>query len=287
MRKYLELGHRHPSPLIRVPALGIREEMPRGLIHHGGAGSRFPYLLMLFHSPAYVYEPSGRRLEADNRAVLWDEEAEHRYGNSNDRWNHSWLHFEGQTAKQIVGQSGLERGRPFVPPDGHVMERYLELLYDELQKPPPYREAVLEGLIKLILLEAVPRMVGVNGVGPVRPFIFQRGLEIARRYLEECYTEPFDLDAAAEKAGLSRAHFSSRFAERFGIPPREYIIRLRLHRAEKLLCNPDLHIAQAATLVGYEDPLYFSRLFHKRYGCSPRTFRNRSRDGTRPPRCPR
>jgi AraC-like DNA-binding protein len=46
-----------------------------------------------------------------------------------------------------------------------------------------------------------------------------------------------------------------------------------MNRARYLLKNTDLQIQDVAMQVGYEDGLYFSRMFHKLYGMSPRTYR--------------
>ena len=52
-------------------------------------------------------------------------------------------------------------------------------------------------------------------------------------------------------------------------------MRLRLQRSAQLLANQDLAIFQVAELVGFSDALYFSRLFHERYGVSPTQFRRK------------
>ena len=57
----------------------------------------------------------------------------------------------------------------------------------------------------------------------------------------------------------------------------QYILSLRLANAQSLLDTTDYTVTQIAALVGYENPLYFSRLFKKHLGMSPQTYRNRRR----------
>ena len=56
--------------------------------------------------------------------------------------------------------------------------------------------------------------------------------------------------------------------------PQEYLIQTRIARAKILLANPDLRIMDIAPQVGYEDPLHFSKAFHKCCGMSPKEYRN-------------
>ena len=55
--------------------------------------------------------------------------------------------------------------------------------------------------------------------------------------------------------------------------PSVYVRDLRLEHAATLLNNPELHIAEVAYRSGFNDPNYFSRVFHKKYGQSPRDYR--------------
>jgi AraC-like DNA-binding protein len=72
---------------------------------------------------------------------------------------------------------------------------------------------------------------------------------------------------------LSPEHFHRLFSEQFHTTPFEYLLRRRLARACQLLVEGTLSVKQVATACGYDDPYYFSRLFHKRHGYTPRDVR--------------
>ena len=55
--------------------------------------------------------------------------------------------------------------------------------------------------------------------------------------------------------------------------PMQYIISIRIANAQGLLEATDYSINEIARIVGYDNPLYFSRLFHKQKGLSPSQFR--------------
>lgn len=89
------------------------------------------------------------------------------------------------------------------------------------------------------------------------------------------YQDPgrWNVPAMAEKAHLSRAHFSVRYREIFGVTPNEDIIRAALLRADKLLATTCMQIAEIAEECGFANPEYFIRLFKKRRGITPGQYR--------------
>jgi AraC-like DNA-binding protein len=58
-----------------------------------------------------------------------------------------------------------------------------------------------------------------------------------------------------------------------GMSPKEYIIKLRLDRSMELLQCTDLSVGEISDIVGYQDPLYFSKLFKRKLGVSPAAYR--------------
>ncbi|BCW64647.1 hypothetical protein StoSoilB22_36200 [Arthrobacter sp. StoSoilB22] len=58
-----------------------------------------------------------------------------------------------------------------------------------------------------------------------------------------------------------------------GVGPKELLIQLRIQRAQSLLADTDLPVQRIASLTGYDDAAYFSRLFTKKTGSSPSQFR--------------
>ena len=55
--------------------------------------------------------------------------------------------------------------------------------------------------------------------------------------------------------------------------PMQYIISLRIANAQRLLGTMDYNVTEIASIVGYDNPLYFSRLFKKQTGLSPSEYR--------------
>ena len=91
--------------------------------------------------------------------------------------------------------------------------------------------------------------------------------------MEEHYAEKISLEAIASNMYLSPIYISKLFKEEMGDSPINYLISIRLKKAASLLKDSNLTITEISSLTGYENTYYFSRLFKKKYGVSPKEFR--------------
>lgn len=92
-------------------------------------------------------------------------------------------------------------------------------------------------------------------------------------YLQEHYQENIMIDELIQSKGDSISSFYRKFKTYTKVSPLQYLINLRLSNASKLLESTQYSVAEIAALVGYENPLYFSRIFHKHMGISPSEYR--------------
>ena len=77
-------------------------------------------------------------------------------------------------------------------------------------------------------------------------------------------------DALNELCNISGVYFRKIFNANFGMSPQKYILTKRLSHAKTIIDTGDYNsISEVASQVGYNDPLYFSRAFKKKYGLSP------------------
>jgi transcriptional regulator GlxA family with amidase domain len=95
-----------------------------------------------------------------------------------------------------------------------------------------------------------------------RPGARQR-IEATITYMQQHLAQPLQLDALATIAHFSRSHFVEIFKQHIGYAPIDYFIRLRMQRACQLLDTSEMSVKAIATTLGYEDQLYFSRVFHR------------------------
>ena len=92
--------------------------------------------------------------------------------------------------------------------------------------------------------------------------------------METRYHEELTVETLSREVGLERSYFTTVFKERTGIPPHQYLTRLRVQKACALMTLQDLSVAEAAESVGL-DPQNFSRLFKKEMGVTPLQFKQK------------
>ncbi len=104
-------------------------------------------------------------------------------------------------------------------------------------------------------------------------------IEAARREIEEHYmTEDISLNTVSVNVGMSPSYFSSVFSKEMGMTFVEYLTEVRMNKAKELLMCSPMKMAEIAFEVGYRDPHYFSYIFKKTQGCSPKEYRARGKE---------
>jgi AraC-like DNA-binding protein len=96
-------------------------------------------------------------------------------------------------------------------------------------------------------------------------------------WIEAHAHRPIDLNDAAGQAGVSPFHFLRLFSAVLGVTPHQYLVRLRLRHAARLLAEDDRDVTDIAYDVGFNDLSNFVRSFHRAAGVSPLKFRQASR----------
>lgn len=101
------------------------------------------------------------------------------------------------------------------------------------------------------------------------PAVIQRSI----KYIQSHLQEDLSRDLLARKASLSPSYFSILFKKYAGYSPTEYVTKVRIDRAKDLLRSSRLPIRGIASEVGFTDSFYFTRVFTKEVGMSPRDYR--------------
>jgi two-component system response regulator YesN len=97
----------------------------------------------------------------------------------------------------------------------------------------------------------------------------------AIEFLRQNYQRSLRLEDIAQAVFLSPCYLSHIFKEEIGITIMEYLTRLRIEEAKRLLCNPRFTVVQVADSIGYGDPSYFTKVFKKSEGITPSQFKQR------------
>ncbi|MDC7231916.1 MAG: response regulator [Spirochaetales bacterium] len=145
--------------------------------------------------------------------------------------------------------------------DSHI-RRILEKLNMDLVRMNFDLQDIAAGLTDA-LSAAVPEEV-------CRSYSIQK----VKEYMDSNYAQNIDTTSLADMTGVSAKTLNHLFLSEFGVSPSKYLIEIRMEVAKKLLSTrPDLQIKEIANETGYEDPLYFSRIFHRKVGMNPTQYR--------------
>ena len=109
---------------------------------------------------------------------------------------------------------------------------------------------------------------------------FSAPVEQIRTLILRNYAQPeFALDDAVREMPFHYDYLRKLFKKETGLTPLEYMTTLRMKKAENLLSamwNRQYSVSEVAQMCGYEDALYFSRVFKKNFGMSPSNFSQKS-----------
>lgn len=109
-----------------------------------------------------------------------------------------------------------------------------------------------------------------SGVHPI--------IEQMKSILEKEYDKPFEMERMAESVGMSANYLSRLFKQETGTTITDYLIDIRIEKAKQfLLDHPNLKNYEIAQLVGYNDSVYFNKLFKKIVGITPKEYKGKAR----------
>jgi len=128
-------------------------------------------------------------------------------------------------------------------------------------------QGIMRILVSLFFSDATDTRSSRKTAAVVR---FKKALD----YIEEHLTEDITLARLAEIMHLQPTYFSNLFCRYFSIPPIQYITRKKIEKAQNLLISSEYSVNEIAAKTGYDDVFYFSRLFRKYSGSSPKHYRN-------------
>lgn len=198
----------------------------------------------------------------------------HAYGaDENDPWTIYWIHFKGKLASHFAGQSV----RPTeIKPGVHSRISNRIDLFEEILR------TLGMGYSHENLLYSCS--IFYHYLGTLR--YLQQYRDAARNepdqndtitasihFMKENIEKKLSLQEIATHTGYSSSHFSVLFSKRTGYAPLAYFNQLKIQQACQLLDFTDMKVNQVCFKIGIEDTYYFSRLFSKIMGMSPRDYK--------------
>lgn len=182
-----------------------------------------------------------------------------------------WIHFSGNDVENILEQLGI-------PDDIHTMTTGTKILYAELFKEIiseiQQRKTGYEYMIDYCFRQLLIHISRDSNISRTNTDNYiQKEIELAQQYFNNHYTENLNIEEYASSRGMSISWFIRNYKSYTGTTPLQYILDRRIANAQILLESTDYSINEISNIVGYDNQLYFSRLFTKQKGISPKKYR--------------
>ena len=196
----------------------------------------------------------------------------HSYGADAEKpWSIMWVHCRGIEIPIYVERLGVTISAPVVfMPEGALERMGLSEIYQLLERGYTADNLLASAArLRFFLAEfnrlRLPEHPGARST--------EEGVQKTMHWMSCHLDHPVTLPELAHLAALSVPHYCTMFRRKTGFAPIDYFLRLRIQRACQLLDTTAMRIEEIAANVGCDDPYYFSRLFKKLMGRSPRDYR--------------
>jgi AraC family transcriptional regulator of arabinose operon len=209
-------------------------------------------------------------IEAGQILLLPQGEAHHYEADTNNPWTIYWVHFQGSSTAIFNQYLGGSEETPVTQAgvSPQLIAHFRGLL--AVQRTGYSTPAFINASNQLRhLMTHIGQMFRETEASNQGSF----DLEEVQSFMLEHIGQPLDLDTLAAAAKLSKYHFTNKYKSLTGYSPIRHFLNMKMEHACHLLDTSDLSVKGVAASLGYDDPLYFSRLFRKTVGMSPRTYR--------------
>lgn len=211
-------------------------------------------------------------LEKGTCVLYHPEDEQYYYYYLKDNPDIYWVHFSCKKDNEFLNKTGFGKENIYYVGAHNSYVRFFDEIISELQLKKPFFEEELQFLVQELLLK-----MGRNQIREKNIFEnYNKEVEEAIRVFHLAPEREFTIKEFTKERGLNYYRFIDTFTHYVGVSPRQYIINIRMTIAKDLLMNSMFQISEVARLIGYENPLYFSRLFKKTWGVSPTLYREQS-----------
>ena len=182
-----------------------------------------------------------------------------------------WVHFTGNDVTNILRSYGItDNKKVFYCGSSLDNQNLFRKMINELQMSKENYAEMLEMYLRQIFITMQRAFIGTIKKEKAR--VVDK-IEKATVYFNENYSQEINIDEYAEQMNVSVSWFIRNFRESTGLTPMQYILSKRIYNAEILLQDPSYNVSEISRVVGYDNPLYFSRIFKKAKGLSPSEYR--------------
>lgn len=185
------------------------------------------------------------------------------------RFEYKMIEWDGSGVRcSDAGGAPLPLERVVQVPDPLAMLEEVQLMHRIWTQ----KQAGYSGRTKLAFLNVLSHL-SEQGKASSAAVTTERTIQDCVDYIEQHYQESLERDTLARKFSISSSYFSVLFKKHVGCSPVQYITKVRIEKAMELLKDSNMPVSVVALEVGFNDPLYFIRVFSRQVGITPKQYR--------------
>jgi AraC-like DNA-binding protein len=180
-------------------------------------------------------------------------------------WYEYWVGFRGSYFDKLAAEGLLSKERLFFN-IGHYdyLITVFNRIFSEVRGQKPLYQMNACSAVLSLITEVLSRSRRQE-----QPDFYQQIVEKAKFLMETNIYGAINLPSIANQIGISTSRLNEIFKQFTSMTPYQYYIHIKIHKAEELLGEKNISVKETARHMGFEDQLYFSRIFKQKTGITP------------------
>ena len=226
----------------------------------------FLFFVVLEGSGSITYNGRSVKLKKHDCVFIDCNKPYAHHSNEQKQWKLRWAHFHGKPAEHYYSIFKQYNPLPYFHSDHasdfiNILEQLMTSL-GNLKAQDILNAKLLTDLCTICIDSVMPKL-------------HESDMLAIAKYIDTNYFKKLSLESLAENFYMSKFALAHKFKDQFGITVGDYITKKRVTVAKELLRYSGKSTAQISQNCGIEDPNYFTKIFKKSEGCSPRDYRNK------------
>lgn len=200
----------------------------------------------------------------------------HRYKpDKNSGWEEYWVGFNGVYATELMNKDFFSCKNPFINVglNRELLNVFHHLLEIVRKSNAGYPQVIAGITLQIMGIVNSVSLYEYKENDPIHMLISK-----AKFLIQESLEKPIQMEQLVQELPMGYSSFRKAFKKETGESPNQYYLNLRLNRAKDLLLTTNLNINEIADQTGFESVFYFSKLFKKKNGISPKYYRSNNID---------
>lgn len=234
----------------------------------------FQLLYIASGKAQFFFDGKEQILSKGNMVLFLPDQPQMYFLYAKDKPETYWVHFTGNKVLEILEQFDIptDRNVSFIGSSQDYQWLFMQMIHELRAKRYNYQK-MLESEFKSLLI-MIDRYLKVGEDNTAHK---QNEIQKAIHYFNRNFNKDISIEEYATGNFMRPSVFIQQFKKVTNQTPMQYITSLRIASAINLMQDKNYNISQIAAAVGYSNPLYFSRLFHKKTGLSPSEYRKNNK----------